>query len=182
MRVLLTGGILGGIVLFLWSGISWMVIPWHAKTFNDFKSATQVTKVITENALISGIYTLPDMAHYKETPKNENHNALMKAPIVFAAVHLEDGQAMKTGLMKEFAIQLLAAFLVTWLLMQAKGLRYFGRVVFVTLFGFAAGVVSYLPLWNWFGFPCLFTSVAMADLIIGWYFAGLVIAYVTRKA
>ena len=182
MKALLAGGILGGIVLFIWGGISWVMIPWHAKTFNDFTNEAQVTQVITSSARTSGIYTLPGMSHYKNTPEKDHFNTEMKGPLVFAAIHLENSPTMKIALLKEFIIDLLAAVLVTWLVIQAKGSSYLRRVIFVTLFGLAAGVASYLPLWNWFSFSRIFTSVAMADLVIGWFLAGLVIALVTRKA
>ena len=43
-------GILGGLILFVWSMISWMVIPWHTKTLHSFTSETAITQSIQANA------------------------------------------------------------------------------------------------------------------------------------
>jgi hypothetical protein len=104
----------------------------------------------------------------------------MKGPLVFASIRLENSLPLGRLLTNEFIIQILAAFLVTGLVARVKGVSYMGRVGLVTLFGLAAGVVSYLPLWNWFGFSIPYIAVGMADLLIGWYFAGFIIARVTR--
>ena len=182
MKTLLKGGILGGLILFAWSGISWMYIPWHAKTFNTFENETEVTKVIAAHAPKSGVYALPGMSNYQKTAtKNDATDAAeKKGPLVFASIRLENNPPMGRLLANELIIQALAAFLVTGLMTRIKGVSYMGRVGLVTLFGLAAGVVSYLPLWNWFGFSLPYIAVGMADLLIGWYFAGFVIARVTR--
>lgn len=180
MKTLLKGGILGGLVLFVWGAVSWMCIPWHLKVFNDFENEAAVTKAITAQALKSGVYMLPGIAERHKKDADAAMDKGMKAPLVMATVRLEDSLPMKRLMINEFIIQILAAFLVTAWMARVKGVGYMGRVIYVTLFGLAAGMVSYLPLWNWFGFSLAYTAVAMADLVLGWYFAGFVIARVTR--
>jgi len=182
MKTLLKGGILGGLVLFAWGAISWMYIPWHLKVFNDFENEAAVTKVITAQAPKSGVYMLPGVAerHKKDDAASMTADTGMKAPLVMATVRLENSLPIKRLMINELIIQILAAFLVTALMARVKGVGYMGRVAYVTLFGLAAGIVSYLPLWNWFGFSLAYTAVAIADLVVGWYFAGFVIARVTR--
>jgi hypothetical protein len=46
----------------------------------------------------------------------------------------------------------------------------------LSLFGLTAGVVCFLPYWNWFDFSTAYTAASIVDLAIGWFLAGLVIA------
>jgi hypothetical protein len=41
--------------------------------------------------------------------------------------------------------------------------------------------VTHVPYWNWWSFPEEYTLVAMADLAVGWFLAGLVIARVATR-
>lgn len=180
MKTLLKGGILGGLVIFAWSAISWMCIPWHLKVFNNFENEVEVTKVMTAHVPKSGVYVLPAMTQRHKKDASVTADTRTQAPLVFATVRLENSPSMNRLMINELIIQMLAAFLVTGLMMKVKGVGYMGRVGLVTLFGLAAGVTSYLPFWNWFGFPPVYMAVIMADLVSGWYFAGFIIARVTR--
>jgi hypothetical protein len=84
---------------------------------------------------------------------------------------------MMIGLLTQVA----AALLVSWMVMKAGDLGYLRRVVFITIFAVAAGIVTHVPYWNWWSFPKEYTLVAMADLAVGWFLAGLVIARVATR-
>lgn len=198
MVKIIKAGIVGGIILFIWSAISWMTLPWHQSTMHEFVDVKAVSKVIHSNSTTSGIYMFPAHAQpedqtaakvegnkpakaspTKHTAKTEEVKA---EPMIFAAVTLEGmpttmGKAMGISL----AAQMIAAFLVSWMLMQTKGLSYFRRIGFVAVFGLAAGIVSHLPYWNWLGFDLQFTLVQMGDLVISWFLAGLAIAKICKR-
>lgn len=59
MKKLLLGTILGGLAAFLWSSISWEVLPWHGKALLFFQDDDAVTAVIASNTTQSGTYLLP---------------------------------------------------------------------------------------------------------------------------
>ena len=172
MKVILAG-ILGAIVLFVWSAASWMVLPWHMKTIHTFNDEKSVVAIIQANATESGVYMLP-MMDDKGTLKNPE---LAKGPTIFAAIKMQPMNAtMTTQMVISFLAQLVPALFVAWILCLARGLSYFGRVGLVLLFGIAGAVASQIPLWNWFGFDEQYISIMMADIIIGWFLAGLVMA------
>ena len=50
IRALIKGGIFGGIILFVWGFISWVVLPWHTITLNKFKDEAAVEQALTANA------------------------------------------------------------------------------------------------------------------------------------
>jgi len=171
-------GILGGITLFIWGALSWMVLPWHTKTIHSFTDEAAITQLIQSNAPISGMYFSPAWKQ-NDTAKDK---AQMQGPMVFASVRLEGiSSSMTVSMIISFLTQAIAAFFVAWLLSKTKGLNYLERVGFVVIFALAAGIVTDIPYWNWFAFDMQYTLVAMADLLIGWFFAGLVLAKFCKK-
>jgi hypothetical protein len=55
-------------------------------------------------------------------------------------------------------------------------LSYARRIGFLAVAGLAAGVIADLPNWNWWGFSGRYTAVSIADSMLTWLIAGLVIA------
>lgn len=187
MRRLIIGGILGGIIVFAWGYVSWMFLPWHKPTISKFQNETLVREAVLASSTGAGLYILPnacaiDPALSPEEQKafrEQAHQQYEKGPFIMAIVRPEGVGSMTVQLIRGFVIQLLGAFLITGLLLWANLENYISRVSFVTLLAIAAGVVTYLPDWNWWGTPELFTLVGFADLVIGWFLAGLVLGKVT---
>lgn len=48
-KQLVLGSIFGAIVLFVWSAIAWMLIPWPGDPLRSFTNEEAVTQVITAN-------------------------------------------------------------------------------------------------------------------------------------
>ena len=184
MVKLIKGGVLGGLILFIWGAVSWMALPWHTSTLHKFKNEAEVEEVIAKNSPRSGVYILPNPHRHEpgasleemDRREAEGNEKIRKGPLIFVSARLGTGDSMGLLMAKSLAIQMAAALLVTWMASSASGLGYFRRVLFVTVFGLAAGVVGHLPHWNWWGFSEAFTMAEAADLVIGWLLAGLVIA------
>ncbi len=182
--------IIGGIVVFLWGTISWMVLPWHEMTMHKFKNEKKVAQVIQENTEQSGVYVLPHFrAHEKGMSKSEKNEAVMHGkemmktgPVIFATVQ-KNGMKMEGPLPFVLAliVQIIAAYLITWLLLMTKVMPYMRQVGFVTTIALIAGIITYVPDLIWGGAAFGFTIVCMLDLIIGWFLGGLVIAKLARK-
>jgi lipoprotein signal peptidase len=68
------------------------------------------------------------------------------------------------------------------LLLQTTGLSYARRVAFLAVIGLAASVIVDLPNWNWWGFSGAYTVVNVADSMLTWLVAGLVISKVVKPA
>nr|NGX46595.1 hypothetical protein [Chlamydiota bacterium] len=65
-------------------------------------------------------------------------------------------------------------------LLKTKAMKYGRRVCFVTVVGLFLGLMSALPMWNWWAFPAGFTIVSILDPMIAWFFGGLVIARLVK--
>ena len=63
-----------------------------------------------------------------------------------------------------------------------SGLSYPRRVAFLAVVGLSASVIVDLPNWNWWGFSGAYTAVNLADSMLTWLFAGLIIAKVVKPA
>jgi hypothetical protein len=176
MSACIKGGIVAGIILFIWSALSWMVLPWHKATLNTFKNEKAVVEVMKTNATQSGIYFLP-----MQSMEGVEQEATAQ-PLVFSSVKLE---GMPGSMAKPMAFGLIgdiiAAMLVGWILLQTRGLGYIRRVGVVVTFALAASIVAHLPNWNWFAFDTNYTLVLVADTLIGWFLAGLVLAGICKK-
>lgn len=171
LKAWLKGGLLAGVIIFIWSAISWTVLPWHMMTLHSFKNEAAVAHAITANAPHSGVYMMP----MQETVPYTNQ------PMIFASVHLEGVTPMHRAIIFQLLIQFVSAFIVTWLLMQAANLTYWRKVGFVVVFALGAAIIGNLPYWNWFSFDTAYTLVEVGDIVIGWFLAGLVLAKIVRN-
>ncbi len=185
LKSLVKGGLLGGLTIFLWGAVSWTVLSWHDMATNVFSNEDMVAQAIMANAPKPGVYFMPSVRN-EPGATSEQRKAMMaaaeqrmeKGPAVFAAIRLAGTASMAPFLLTGIVISILGATFGTYLLLKTQGLSYFGRVGFMTMFALTAGVVCFLPFWNWFGFSAAYTLVSILDLVIGWFLAGLVIAKV----
>ncbi len=180
------GGILGGLVLFLWGAVSWMVLPWHPMTLQKFTDEAAVAGIVSLTAPRAGVYILPNPHKHepgmteeqKKRAEEEGHRRMMQGPFMFAAVSVSGARPMASALLTSLLGNILAALLATLLLLKTSGLSYAGRVGFLVTIGLTAGVIADLPDWTWWNFSTSYTGVAFADLLVGWLLASLVMAKV----
>ncbi len=81
----------------------------------------------------------------------------------------------------EMGTNVLCAFLAAILVTQLRP-GFFLRVGSVTLVGILASVMTCVPYWNWYGFPPDFTLAQMAEHVVGWFLAGIVLAAIVRPS
>jgi hypothetical protein len=187
MRALILGTLLGGLVAFAWSTVSWELLGWHEKTMATFQNEDDVAGVIRSHAPRDGTYILPGQPQAAGMTAEQKNVALslmmekaQRGPLVVATVRLGGFGSFGRAMAIQALSLLAAAFLLTWLLLQTRGLSYARRVAFVAVAGFAAGVIVDIPNWNWWGFSGAYTAVDIADFTIMWLLAGLVIAKIAK--
>src|ERR1700733_4378881 len=99
-KKIIFAGILGGVIVFIWSAVSWMMLPYHMSTIHQFTDAKTVTDIVKTNAPMDGIYLSPTMHKNGAAPTQEE----MTQPMVFASVHLE---GMRASMNKAMGVSLL---------------------------------------------------------------------------
>ena len=96
-KQLALGSILGAVILFVWSAIAWMLIPWPGQPLRKFTDEDAVLSAIKANAPRSGIYLLPNEPtrtpgmtdeQYKKL-QQESMDKMSGSSMVFASVRLE---------------------------------------------------------------------------------------------
>lgn len=167
-----TAVIFCAVILLAWGFVSWMVLPWHQMTANEFINESEVAEAIRTNAPKAGIYWLP-FAH-------KDHKEGETAAFVNA---LPQGYApdMIKQIFTQFIGDLASVLIVVCLLSQTAGLGYWGRVGFITLVGVAIGFIGHFTYWNWFGFPTPHLIVTIADSMIAWLLVGLAMAKLVAR-
>lgn len=60
-RSLALGAVLGGLVAFGWSAVSWMVLPWHDTSMKSFADEAAVAQGLLDNAPSGGMFMLPGL-------------------------------------------------------------------------------------------------------------------------
>jgi hypothetical protein len=184
MKTLLAA-ILGGAIIFAWGAVSWMVLGWHAPTLKAFANEDQVTQVLVDNAPMSGIYVLPK-PQSPPAPADVSVDAVaapvQSGPFAFVAFTREGIDPQMTMQMV-YAIlsSIIAALLVAWLVRAADGLGYFQRVLFIATVGIVIAIAGRAPNWIWWHFSMDFMVVDLADVVIGWALAALVMAALTGE-
>ena len=187
VKQLVLGTILGGVVLFIWSALAWMIIPWPGEPFRSFTNDKAVADCVTANTPQSGTYISPNEP--KRTPgmTDEQYKAATQAamdqstrgPMIFAAVRLEP-MGMARPLVVQFFMDLVLALLGCVLLLQTSRLSYFARAAFVAGIGVLIWMGGHVEEWNWFSFSTAYLLMEFGAIVIGWILAGLLIAKFVR--
>jgi len=180
-KSLIKGTILGAIIVFVWMMISWMVLPWHCTVMNKFSDESKVSSAILESTEKDGIYVLPFMCD--AVNMDDHAQAMKKGPVIFASIQRHGFDVSSAApYILAFIIQLIGAFLVTYLLLLTKAPGYWRGVWFILIFGLTVGVIGSLPNWNWWGYSLGYVGLEILDFIISWFLAGLVISAVAKRA
>jgi hypothetical protein len=157
----------GGLVLFVWGALAWMVLPLH----------DSIKPLPDENTMVSSMQraNAPRGVYFTGDPQQGVKPQML---IVYTpqSVVLSGGQFARTLL-----FDVLAAFGVAWLLSRAAAKTFAARVLFVAIAGgVIAAVIVDLANWNWFAYPGDYTLASMADKVIGWALTGLALAAIVR--
>jgi hypothetical protein len=186
IKSLALGALLGGLVVFAWSAVSWMLLTWHNPTMHSFTNEAAVAQVLLDNAPRGGMYWLPGLPPGYENLKGDEKKAAEAAmeqrmktmPFFYGVVHPRANFDMARQMTASILFDILAALLVTMLVMKTGGMTYGGRVMFIVTVGLAAALIGVVPNWVWWKFGTGWTVVGTADVVIAWFLAGLVIAKV----
>ena len=189
VKTMLLGGVLGGLVLFVWSSISWVVLHWHEPTLRKFTNEEAVSAAILANAPESGIYILPNAFHGTDGMTPEQKAAAQEAamqkkeegPFFFANVLREGTPGMGPQMLQALIVNIIAAATVAWLLMTTPLRSFSSKVRFVVMMALLGFLVGKLPFGIWWHFSTDFILLELLDLLIGWGLAGCVLAWATGR-
>jgi hypothetical protein len=189
MRIII-GGLVGGIILFAWGAIAWMVAPLYSAQFKVLPNEDAVRAVLREGVTEHAMFGVPGM-DYSRQRQASDHQAMCDAfmqkhregPVALLVVDPRGSDPMAPAVfLRGVGLQVLVALIGAWLLAKAgTGLAGYGsRVQFVTVLGLFASLLIDGAYWNWFSFPASYTVTALADHTIGWLLVGLALAGIVK--
>ncbi|HEV2047341.1 MAG TPA: hypothetical protein VGQ95_12190 [Chthoniobacterales bacterium] len=190
MKILLAG-ILGGIVMFIWTSIAHMFLPLgHAGISEIPNEQTVLAAMQSSIGEQSGFYFFPGPGLGPNPTRQERSEAMKHVQEKLATnpsgllVYHPSGTPFAFGksLGTEFATELIEAILAVFLLAQTLIGSFAGRVGFVFVTGILAAIATNVSYWNWYGFPCVYTASYMSIQIIGFLCVGIVAGLMLRKS
>ena len=185
MKRLITGGIVGGITLFMWGFVSWVVLTWHFDTVRHDSSVMAGVEDIEDNLQETGVYYFPPMTTMRpdETEMEaytELHKNSPSGMIFYNAEHLDPMSPSR--LFVGFLVNVGAALFATLLLIVALPSlpKYWGRVVYVAALGVFAIFAIRMVDGVFFNLPIRWTVNQTLDTAISWMLVGFVLAAIVR--
>jgi len=189
MKILVTG-ILGGIVMFIWTSVAHMALPLGEAAIREIPNESAVLSAMQSNiGDRTGLYIFPGPGVGKNATRQEKNDA-MKHTVEKIAVNPSGilmyhapGRPFTIGkwLGIEFGTELLEAILVVFLLAQTRIVSFAGRIGFVVVAGILAAITTNVSYWNWYGFPCVYTASYMFIQIVGFFLVGIAAALLLPK-
>ena len=188
---LLVAGLLGGIVMFIWTSIAHMALPLGEAGIGEIPNESAVLSSMQSTiGEQSGLYVFPGPGVGKNATRQEKNEAMKHMGEKMAAnpsgilMYHAPGRPFMFGkwLGIEFGTELLEAILVVFLLAQARITSFAGRVGFVLVAGILAAITTNVSYWNWYGFPSAYTAGYMFIQIVGFCLVGIVAALVLPGA
>ncbi|MBI4548255.1 MAG: hypothetical protein HY707_09760 [Ignavibacteriae bacterium] len=186
MKKIILAAITGGIILWVWGFLAWVVFPLHKPSIRNISNEDAVIEVLRTNMDAKGVYIFPGMpADYNQASMEAYTQKYMRGPM---GMIIYDPQGSDPMMASQFIngliIFIISAFLAAWFLSRstAAASSYFARVLFCGMLGIVVSVFTYLSAWNWMGYPLDYTTAMMIDAIVGWLLAGFGIAAIVKVA
>jgi hypothetical protein len=189
MKIVLAG-VLGGIVMFIWTSIAHMFLPLGEAGIGEIPNESAILGAMQSNiGDQTGLYIFPGPGVGKNATRQEKTEAMKRMPEKMVAnpsgllMYHGPGRPFTLGrwLGIEFGTEVLESILVVFLLAQTVIASFAGRVGFVLVAGILAAIATNVSYWNWYGFPCAYTASYMFIQIIGFLCVGIVAAFVLPK-
>jgi len=188
MKILLAG-VIGGIVMFIWTSIAHMALPLGEAGINEIPNESAVLGAMQSSISDkTGLYIFPGLGVGKSATREEKSEAMKQMQPKMAAnpsgilMYHPPGRPFAFGksLAVEFNTEVLQAILVIWLLAQTRIGSFGGRVGFVLIAGILAAITTNISYWNWYGFPGVYTASYILIEIVGFVLVGVVAGLVLR--
>ncbi len=176
-RILLAG-VLGGFALFLWGGLSHVVLGLGEVGVQYLPQQQPVMDALKASVPQSGFYFFPQADAAGKLPPEK-----AGGPYGIMIYHSSGASGMMTGqLVNECILNVVLALFAAFLLSLARGLTgYVSRVGFVTLLGLTVGLMTHVEYWNWYGFPGAYFVGQLIDQTVGFFLTGGVLAFFIKK-
>mgnify|MGYP001239257533 CR=1 FL=1 len=181
---LIMAAVLAGLVMFMWSALSHMVLGIGDAGVKPMPNETAVTAAFKANVTEPGIYMLPGMDMSRH-PTQEEQDAwaakYRQGPTAILIYNPTGDEAMSP---KHFGVELgsnIAAALVVGMILIFASVSFGRGVIISTLVGLAGWLSIDVSYWNWYRFPTNFVTADLIDQVVSWLLAGFVLGFILRR-
>jgi hypothetical protein len=181
---ILAGGLVGGVVLFLWGSLAHVVLPLGEIGFQPLPNEEPVVEAMRTHIPAPGLYFIPGIA-----PGQHGDEAAMKAwdekakrgPVALLVYQLRGSGAMEPAQLGiEFVSNLLIGLLAGIVLANLGG-SFLLRTGLVGVMGLMSSLDILVSEWNWYKYPTDYTMAQMAIQVVGFLLMGAAAAAVIKK-
>lgn len=177
-------GILGGVVMFIWTSIAHMMLPLGETGIKEIPNESAVVAAMQSNmGDKTGLYIFPGPGVGENATRHEKQEAMKKAmdklatePSGILMYNSARPFTFARYLGIEFGTEVVEAILAVFLLAQTSISSFSGRVGFVLTAGILAAIATNISYWNWYGFPAIYTASYILIQVAGFLCVGIVAA------
>jgi len=185
MKHTLLGGLVGGVILFVWSFLAWVILPLHEPTLHLVKDEDAVITTLQSTLDTKAVYILPHgpMDKNNQVAMEQWGQKMRRGPMAMIVYNPSGSDPMMTSqMLPGFLINVLTGILIAWFLKRSTALAssYFARVSYCGMLGIFISVICYLTAWNWMGMPVDYTTAMIVDTLISMILAGMGIAAIVK--
>jgi hypothetical protein len=191
MNRVILAGILGGVVMFIWTAIAHMLLPLGEAGVSQIGVENERPLLEAMKANLGdrhGFFIFPGLNIDPKATSQEKKDAMKQmadksasGPAGILIYHPTRPVTFGKWLGIEFVTELFEAILVVCLLAQTRLTTFAGRVSFVTTAGILAAITTNVSYWNWYGFPKRYIAAYMFIQIVGFFCIGVVAALVLKR-
>jgi hypothetical protein len=189
MKRIILAGVVGGIVMFIWTSVAHMFTPLGEMGIREMHNESAVLDALKTNlGEDRGLYVYPGMGLGPDATSDQKREAMKKMgdklsqnPSGILMYNPLRPLNMPKMLGREFGKELLLALLAVFLLAQTRIVSFVGRVGFVTVVGLIAASSTNVSYWIWYAFPKRYTAAYMLIDIIAFLLVGVVAALIFPK-
>ncbi len=186
VKKILIGGVVAGILVFIWGAVSHTVLPLGHVGLKDLPAEDVVLTSLKKSITEPGLYTFPGMDRDKSGDVSSEEMAAAKVkyeagPTGMLLYQPQGRAGMTMQLVIEFITNVLGG-LIAALLVSLTAAGFGARVLCVMLMGLFGWLAIDVSYWNWYRFPLDFTGAAAAEQVIGWLIAGVAIAAIVKPS
>jgi hypothetical protein len=183
MRHSLSAGLVGGLVVFAWSAVDHMLLPFGEMGLTQIPAEKEPAVLAQLKELPgNGLYMYPRL----EGKDAAAHEAWMRkvasGPSGLLLYHPAGAPVMNTGtFVGEIGADILAALIAAFVLSQLSLFGLLARAGLVSLLGVFAWLSISLSYLIWYGYPPAFVLAEGVDQVVGWFLGGLAMAALLRR-
>jgi len=187
VKQFLLATVVGGIVYFLWTAVSWMALPLHDATMHDIPNEPAVLDALQASIDGKGVYFFPAFpepaqdASVTEQQREAWADKHRAGPVGLLVINPGGAEPMPpTTFLRGLLIDFLMAAVVAATLVYTRPSRYVYRVAVPIAFGLFAALAGPITLNNWMHYPIDYALAGALDPVIGWTLAGLAMAAIVK--